>query len=69
MVSPTLCVAMDEQRAQAYLSLIQELLDCLSKENPEPVLLGQILKRLSSLGFIHQHSEEASGPLFSEGIV
>ncbi|EDX75651.1 hypothetical protein MC7420_6306 [Coleofasciculus chthonoplastes PCC 7420] len=31
MVSPTRCVAMDEQRAQAYLSLIQELLACPSK--------------------------------------
>jgi hypothetical protein len=28
MVSPTRCVAMDEQRVQAYLSLIQDLLAC-----------------------------------------
>ncbi|KPQ37925.1 MAG: hypothetical protein HLUCCO16_15140 [Phormidium sp. OSCR] len=29
-VSPTRCVAMDEQRVQAYLSLIQDLLACAS---------------------------------------
>ncbi len=32
----------------------------LLKEKPDPVLLGQILKRLSSLGCIHQHSHEAT---------
>ncbi|QJB29331.1 CHAT domain-containing protein [Limnospira fusiformis] len=32
MVSPTRCVAMDEQRFQAYFSLIQQLLDCPSGE-------------------------------------
>jgi hypothetical protein len=31
MVSSTPCVAMDEQRSQAYLSLIQELLACLGE--------------------------------------
>ncbi len=29
-VSPTRCVVMDEQRSQAYLSLIQEFLTCAS---------------------------------------
>ena len=32
----------------------------LLKEKPDPVLLGQILKRLSSLGCIHKHSQEAT---------
>ncbi|EDX75681.1 hypothetical protein MC7420_6336 [Coleofasciculus chthonoplastes PCC 7420] len=35
MVSPTRCVAMDEHRVQAYLSLIQKLLDCPSGEEPQ----------------------------------
>uniref|UniRef100_A0A7C3ZLE2 Uncharacterized protein n=1 Tax=Planktothricoides sp. SpSt-374 TaxID=2282167 RepID=A0A7C3ZLE2_9CYAN len=32
IVSPTRCVAMDEQRVQTYLSLIQQLLACPSGE-------------------------------------
>ena len=32
----------------------------LFKEKPDPVLVGQILQRLSSLGCIHKHSQEAS---------
>ncbi|EKD08392.1 MULTISPECIES: hypothetical protein [Limnospira] len=32
MLSPTRCAAMDEQRSQAYLALIQELLNCPSGE-------------------------------------
>jgi hypothetical protein len=49
MVSSTPCVAMDEQRSQAYLSLIQELLDCPGGEKP------QILNRHQELvdeGFV-----------------
>jgi len=68
VVSPTRCVAMDEQRVKAYLSLIQELLACPSGEEP------QILKRHLELldeGFVQacelvaaqfqeaEHNEEA----------
>ncbi|MBD2571889.1 hypothetical protein [Arthrospira platensis] len=33
MLSPTRCAAMDEQRVQAYLSLIQEFLAATGRED------------------------------------
>ncbi|BAI91731.1 tetratricopeptide repeat protein [Arthrospira platensis NCB002] len=68
MVSPIRCVAMDEERSQAYLSLIQELLECPSGE--EPQILKSHLELLDE-GFVQvcewaaaqfqeaEHNEEA----------
>jgi len=49
VVSPTRCVAMDEQRVQAYLSLIQELFHCPGGE--EPQILNRHLELLDE-GFV-----------------
>ncbi|KDR59338.1 hypothetical protein, partial [Limnospira platensis] len=45
----TRCVAMDEQRVQAYLSLIQELLECPSGEELQ-ILDGHM--ELADEGFV-----------------
>ncbi|MGL4498816.1 MAG: hypothetical protein ACRCU2_07105 [Planktothrix sp.] len=63
MVSPTRCVAMDERRVQAYLSLIQELLGCPGGE--ELPILNRHLELVDE-GFV-QVCELVAAQLQEEG--
>jgi len=53
------CSVLDLKRQFRGYRYAEESIKLL-KEKPDPVLVGQILQRLSSLGCIHKHSQQAS---------